>query len=269
MRRTLHTSLSGDLSGPQTVYAIVAAATTYAPTQESLVVTLDGKPADVSQLVGPHGTRLHRFGTEAGTEHPVHFTLAYDAVLDGEAPPPLDDPVDLPTYLRPSRYCESDRLGRFARTQFGGLTGPALIEAVGGWVHDNVAYVPGSTGPSHSTMDVLESRRGVCRDHAHLVISLLRARNTPARFVSVWAPGLSPMEFHAVAEAWLDGQWLVVDPTHLAPRRTMVRIATGRDAADSAFLSSYGAGLRLTGYTVRADVDEPATDDHLTAVLLG
>lgn len=268
MRRTLHTTLSGDLAGPLTVYAIVAAAAAYAPTQESLVVTLDGEPADLSQLVGPHGTRLHCFGTEPGTAHPVHFALAYDAVLDGEAPPPLDDPVDLPTYLRPSRYCESDRLGRFARTQFGGLTGAALIEAVSGWVHDNVAYVPGSTGPSHSTLDVLESRRGVCRDHAHLVISLLRARNTPARFVSVWAPGLAPMEFHAVAEAWSDGQWQVLDPTRLAPRRTMVRIATGRDAADSAFLSSYGAGLRLTGYTVRAEADELRADDHLAPVVL-
>jgi len=108
----------------------------------------------------------------------------------------------------------------------------------------------------------------VCRDHAHLVISLLRARNTPARFVSVWAPGLAPMEFHAVAEAWSDGQWQVLDPTRLAPRRTMVRIATGRDAADSAFLSSYGAGLRLTGYTVRAEADELRADDHLAPVVL-
>ncbi|WP_194793091.1 transglutaminase-like domain-containing protein [Raineyella fluvialis] len=267
MRRTLHTTLSGELAGPQTVYAIVAAAATYAPSQESLSVTLDGEPADVSQLVGPHGTRLHRFALEPGAR-PAHFELAYDAVLDGEAPPPLDDPVDLPIYLRPSRYCESDRLGQLARERFGGLTGAVLTEAVTEWVHDHLAYVPGSTGPSHSTLDVLESRQGVCRDHAHLAISMLRARNTPARFVAVWAPGLRPMEFHAVAEAYVDGQWQVLDPTHLAPRRAMVRIATGRDAADTAFLSSYGAGLRLTGYRVRADIDELSSEERTAPVVL-
>ncbi len=268
MRRTLHTTLSGVLAGPQTVYAIVSAAATYAPSQESLSVTLDGQPADLSQAVGPHGTRLHRFGTEPGTPHPVPFTLTYDAVRDGEAPPPADDPVELPIYLRPSRYCESDRLGRLAAREFGGLTGEVLTEAVTDWVHARLAYVPGSTGPSHSALDVLESGRGVCRDHAHLVISMLRARNTPARFVAVWAPGLAPMEFHAVAEAYVDGHWRVLDASRLAPRRTMVRIATGRDAADAAFLSSYGAALQLDHYEVRAEVDEPAEEDPLDPVVL-
>ena len=268
MRRTLHTTLTGTMTGPTTVYSIVAAAATYAPSQESLLITFDGHPAEVAQIVGPHGTRLHCFGPDAPTAQPVEFSLTYNAIVDGETPATAEDPVDLPTYLRPSRYCESDRVWSQGGPSFGGLSGLPLTEAVCDWVRENLTYVAGSTGPSDSAVDVLRTRRGVCRDYAHLVITLLRAANLPARFVSVWAPGLDPMEFHAVAEAWVDGRWLVLDATDLAPRGSMVRIATGRDAADTAFLSSYGGELTLRGYTVRADVDELPQDDHRSPVVL-
>jgi transglutaminase-like putative cysteine protease len=86
-------------------------------------------------------------------------------------------------------------------------------------------------------------------------VALLRARDVPARLVSVYAPGLSPMDFHAVVEALVDGAWEVVDPTGLAPRRSFVRIATGRDAADTAFLSSYGGVVQLDRLSVSAVVD--------------
>lgn len=268
MRRTLHTSLTGTLTGPTTVYAIVAAAATHAPSQESLLLTLDGRPAEITQLMGPHGTRLHRFGTGEPTAGPVDFALVYNAVVDGEAAPAPEDPVDLPTYLRPSRYCESDRVGPLVREHFTGLAGEELVASVGDWIRDHLSYVPGSTGPSDSAGDVLATRRGVCRDYAHVAVTLLRAANMPARFVSVWAPGLQPMEFHAVAEAWVGDRWVVLDATDLAPRTAMVRIATGRDAADTAFLSSYGRGLSLQGYSVRADIDERPADDHRDPVVL-
>ncbi|SDB80302.1 Transglutaminase-like enzyme, putative cysteine protease [Raineyella antarctica] len=268
MRRTLHTTLSGTISGPATVYGILAAAATYAPGQESLLATIDGHRVEVCEIAGPHGTRLHRFGPDAPTERPVDFTLAYDAVIEGRAPAAPGEPVDLPTYLRPSRYCESDRFGALARENFAGLSGLDLADAVCGWVRRTLDYVAGSTGPSDSTVDVLRTHKGVCRDYAHLVVTMLRARNMPARFVGVWAPGLDPMEFHAVAEVWVDGRWLVLDPTDLAPRQAMVRIATGRDAADTAFLSSYGAGLSLRRYLVRAEVDELPVDDHVSPVVL-
>ena len=96
---------------------------------------------------------------------------------------------------------------------------------------------------------------GVCRDYAHLVIALLRAVNVPARLVAVYAPGCYPMDFHAVAEAYVDGMWRVVDATCLAPRQTMVRIATGRDAADTAFLDNHGGGINLTSMNVNAWVE--------------
>jgi Transglutaminase-like superfamily len=79
----------------------------------------------------------------------------------------------------------------------------------------------------------LARRRRVCRDFAHLMVALLRAVNVPARVVSVYAPGLYPMDLHAVAETFVEGEWRVVDGTLLAPRQTVVRIATGRDAADN------------------------------------
>ena len=95
----------------------------------------------------------------------------------------------------------------------------------------------------------------MCRDFAHLVVALLRAVKVPARLVSVYAPGLSPMDFHAVAEAFVEGQWRVVDATLLAPRQSRVRITTGRDAADTAFLDNHKGGITLNDIAVTAVVD--------------
>jgi len=111
---------------------------------------------------------------------------------------------------------------------------------VSSWVGTRIAYVTGSSLPTDGAVRTLLSRRGVCRDFAHLVVAFLRALDVPARVVGVYAPGLSPMDFHAVAEAAIDGVWHVVDATTLAPRQSLVRIATGRDAADIAFLSARG-----------------------------
>ena len=103
-------------------------------------------------------------------------------------------------------------------------------------------------------MQTLLAREGVCRDYAQLVVALLRANDIPARLVAVYAPGLSPMDFHAVAEAAINGRWYVVDATALAPRSALVRITTGRDAADTAFLSTYGGDVKLHETDVSAVV---------------
>ena len=115
----------------------------------------------------------------------------------------------------------------------------------------------------------LMARRGVCRDFAHLVIALLRALDVPARMVSVYAPGLTPMDFHAVAEAYIDGAWWIVDATRLAPRQSMLRIATGRDAADIAFLTNHWADLKLIKLEVLAIVDALPADDSEGLLQLG
>jgi len=106
---------------------------------------------------------------------------------------------------------------------------------VASWVFERFAYSAGSSGPLDSAIDTLLSGSGVCRDFAHLTITLCRALGVPARLASVYAPGLSPMDFHAVVEIMTSEGWQVLDPTRLAPRSALVRIATGRDATDTAF----------------------------------
>ena len=95
------------------------------------------------------------------------------------------------------------------------------------------------------------------------MVALLRAVNVPARLVAVYAPGCHPMDFHAVAEAFVDGQWRVVDATCLAPRQSLVRIATGRDAADTAFLDNHKGSITLNNMTVTATVDGDLPRDSL------
>ena len=118
------------------------------------------------------------------------------------------------------------------------------------------ATCPGSSRPTDGAVATLMAGEGVCRDFAHLTCSLLRANDVAARVASVYAPGSSPMDFHAVTEALVDGRWVVIDPTGLAPRQSLVRIATGSDAADTAFLSTVGGRVDLTGIQVTA-VAEP------------
>jgi transglutaminase-like putative cysteine protease len=137
------------------------------------------------------------------------------------------------------------------------------LEKVSSWVGTRLNYVPGSSDPIDGAVDTLLAGNGVCRDYAHLVVALLRAVNVPARLVSVYAPGLSPMDFHAVAEAFVDGHWRVVDATCLAPRQTLVRIATGRDAADTAFLDNHKGSINLTNMTVTATSDGDLPRDAL------
>ena len=109
----------------------------------------------------------------------------------------------------------------------------------------------------------------MCRDYAHLTIALCRALGVPARLAAVYAPGLSPMDFHAVAEVLTPAGWQVFDATRLAPRTTLVRIATGRDATDTAFASTLRGSLELLGSDVHASTDVALPpDDHVEPVAL-
>jgi transglutaminase-like putative cysteine protease len=109
----------------------------------------------------------------------------------------------------------------------------------------------------------------VCRDFAHLTVALCRTVGVPARLASVYAPGVSPMDFHAVAEVASGNRWELVDATRLAPRQSLVRIATGRDAGDTAFSTTLDGGAELVTSNVLAIVlgDFP-NDDHLGGVTL-
>lgn len=155
-----------------------------------------------------------------------------------------------------------------AHAEFAGISGAAaLLAAVSSWVGTRLRYVPGSSGPTDGAVQALLRRQGVCRDYAHLVVALLRALDVPARVAAVYAPGLEPMDFHAVAEAAVDGHWRVVDATLLAPRSGLVRIAAGRDAADTAFLSMYGGAATLLGSAVTAVLDGDLPADDVTRLV--
>lgn len=214
---------------------VLAVALAYGPAiaDEVLTVSLDGRPLTPEEVVVEGGGRLH----VVQDVPPGVLTVDYSAVATQPAPAVPVTPADRVTYLRPSRYCPSDLLAVTAARLFGTLAGRELVDAVVAWVAAQTRYVPGVSGPTDGALDTLLAGQGVCRDFAHLVAALLRARGVPARVVSVYAPGLSPMDFHAVVEAALDGRWHLVDATGLAPRPAMVRIATGRDAADTAFLT--------------------------------
>src|SRR3974377_934830 len=167
-------------------------------------------------------------------------------------------------YLAPSRYAEADKFHGFAATEFGNDRDPAnLLEHVSSWVGPRLNYVPGSSDPIDGAVDTLLAGEGVCRDYAHLVVALLRAVNVPARLVSVYAPGVYPMDCHAVAEAFVEGQWRVVDATLLAPRQTLVRIATGRDASDTAFLDHHKGAITLNRLVVPSVVDGELPRDSI------
>lgn len=264
MQRTVSTRLELAITGRTNMVFSLAVARPQHLAAEKLAFAVDGTACQADELIDERGTRLHRLVSGVGS-----MIVEYSATVTGRsAAPPVYD-LDLVTYLRPSRYCESDSLTPTARSEFAGLSGHDLLAAVTLWVWERLRYVPGSSQVTDGAEQTLLSRRGVCRDYAHLVIALLRALDVPSRMVAVYAPGLYPMDFHAVAEAHIDGAWWVVDATRLAPRQSMLRISTGRDAADIAFLTNHWADLTLTGMDVLAIVDELPTDDGTQLVQLG
>ena len=155
--------------------------------------------------------------------------------------PIRDLPLDVLAYLYPSRYCQSDKLGRFAWREFGTIaSGHERVTAICNWIYEYVDYLGGSSDSSTSAHDTFTMRAGVCRDFAHLGVSFCRALGIPARFVSAYGWKLEPQDFHAVFEAYLGGRWYLFDATRLCPIDAIIRIGVGRDAADTSFATFYG-----------------------------
>jgi transglutaminase-like putative cysteine protease len=222
------------------------------PATEQLTVISGGQPLEPEELAVA-GARVHRVQLAAGDT-----TVTYTASSEtGGAPRPVT-PAEWVEALRPSRYCPSDELEGFASTEFDrGKPRADLITDVADWVHRRLVYTSGASRPVDTAVDTLLAGRGVCRDYAHLTITLLRALEIPARLVAVYAPGLEPMDFHAVVEADVDGTWCVVDATRLAPTSSLVRICSGRDAADTAFLTLLGGVAQFRTVTVTATTAGP------------
>jgi transglutaminase-like putative cysteine protease len=237
----------------------IAAAQAVPISNEQLTFTQGDRVYTPTEIVDQSGSRLHRL-----TGEPGRLEIRYEATVDGQAATSRTSDLEAITYLRPSRYSQSDEVFQQARRQFKGLSGHDLIAAVSEFVSTSTTYTPGLSQGTDSAVTTLMTGQGVCRDYAHVVIALLRAMDMPARYAACYAPGLRPMDFHAVAEAYLDGAWYVIDATRLANRNSLVRIATGRDAADCAFLSYHGGYVGLKRLRVDAwVVPEAATLDGL------
>ncbi|MBZ6379514.1 transglutaminase [Pacificimonas flava] len=151
-----------------------------------------------------------------------------------------DLPGDVIKYLMGSQYCDVTKFQSFVSQKFSDLEGGKRIMAMRDWVEEKLAYTPGASNAETTAVDTFVSRRGICRDYAHLLISLARASAIPARMVSVYALGVKPPDFHAVCEVYLDDAWHLVDPTGMTTPDGIAKIGVGRDAADISFLTVYG-----------------------------
>ena len=182
---------------------------------------------------------------------PGELTVRYDAEIelivwhDDPASVSEVSPAYLPfsvlPYLFPSRYCPADQLCRLAHREFARMPpGHQRVTAICNWIYGQIEYRRGSSDSQTSAYDTIVERAGVCRDFAHLGVSLCRALNIPARFVSGYALGLEPADFHAVFEAYLGGRWYLFDPTRQAALDGIVRIGVGRDASEVSFATIYG-----------------------------
>jgi transglutaminase-like putative cysteine protease len=149
-------------------------------------------------------------------------------------------------YLLDSRYCPASRFQSFVDAEFGNLAGGQRIAAMCDWIAGKFRYEPGSSDSHTTALDSFVELRGICRDYAHVMVTLARASGIPARYASVFSPGVNPPDFHAVAEVFLAdpgkdrGSWHIVDATRMADPASTVKIGVGHDAADVSFLTSFG-----------------------------
>lgn len=158
-----------------------------------------------------------------------------------------DVPGEVVQYLFNSRYIPADAFEPFVEGEFGGTRGGQRIVAMRDWIEQHFSYQPGVSDARTGALDTFVERRGICRDYAHVMVALARASTIPARYVSCYAPGVTPQDFHAVAEVFLEdpsrksgGAWYIVDATGMAAPAVTAKIGVGRDAADVSFLTSFG-----------------------------
>ena len=219
-----------------------------------------------------NGNRFFRLDAPKGVlsvNYRAKFELAPLKVpLHLEECPVTSVPDDVLRYLMPSRYCESDVMSRVAQQLFGHLSqGLSRIKAIESWLHDSILYLPGFSNSTTTSQEVFVQRAGVCRDFAHLGITLCRALNIPARLVVGYVHfDEPPQDFHAVFEAWVGDRWVMLDGTRMAPIDRLVRVGTGRDAKDVAFATIFG-GVQMLRKELTVDEGDAldTAEDQATA----
>ena len=165
--------------------------------------------------------------------------------------PVMNLPHSVLKYLLPSRYCQSDQFFEIARSEFQNMPpGYLRVQAICEWTKNYLTFTSGATNTTSTAVDVLLSKKGVCRDFAHLMIAVCRALNIPARFSTGTDygadPSLGPPDFHAYVEAFVGNRWYLFDPSDTAIPMGVIRLGTGRDAADVPFATIFGSVLTAT-----------------------
>jgi transglutaminase-like putative cysteine protease len=211
-----------------------------------------------SRLLVPRG-ELHLHGSTLIKDNGEPDAVGMSAVEHR----PADLPAETLQFLLASRYCEVDLLSPVAHDLFGGIEpGWARVLAICGWVHWKVEFGYPYARSTKTALDVYTERRGVCRDFQHLAITFCRAMNIPARYATGYLGDIgvyvqpAPMDFSAWFEVYLGGRWWTMDARHNQPRIGRVLMATGRDAADVALTTAFGAANLKKFLVVSDEVTE-------------
>ena len=220
----------------------------------------------------PFGNRLHRFVAPAGESILTLSGIISDSgVGEPRNPHAAAVPVErLPTevtpYLNGSRYCETDLLGAIAWNAFGGVPrNGALVQTICDFVNARILFDYQMARNTRTALQAYEERAGVCRDFAHLAITLCRCMNIPARYVNGYLGDIgvpfnpAPMDFNAWFEVYLDGAWHTYDARHNKPRIGRLPIARGRDACDVPMLQTFGPHILKTFAVVTEEIRETAS----------
>jgi transglutaminase-like putative cysteine protease len=246
-----------------------------------MILMLNLRPERAADLVTPEVMRLEpdvpsrayldRFGNLCtrilAPAGPMRISADYIVRDSGQADQPAPDaiqhevsdlPSDLFVFLLGSRYCETDRLMEPAWAMFGGTTpGWERLEAIVEWVNRWITFGYQHARNTRTAWEAFDERVGVCRDYAHLAITLCRCMNIPARYCTGYLPDIDvpyepPMDFSAWFEVYLGHRWHTMDARHLTPRVGRILMAHGRDAVDTAMITAFGPNI-LTLFTVIAE----------------
>jgi transglutaminase-like putative cysteine protease len=258
-----------EMPGEVAVVALVSVHPSRVPDlSEPDTLVLD-PPAEVDCYNDTFGNRCCRFLAPAGNVRLSNSTLIYDTGLpdavnlQAREVPVQNLPVDVLRYLLNSRYCEVDRMSHIATELFGGVApGWNRVQTVCSWVHDKVTFGYEFAKPTKTALDVFTERHGVCRDFQHLAVTMCRALNIPARYVTGYLGDIgvpaspTPMDFSAWFEVYLEDRWWTFDARHNQPRIGRVLIAAGRDASDVAITTSFGMAYLKQFVVVTEEVRE-------------
>ncbi len=177
---------------------------------------------------------------------------------------PVDElPDEVLVFLLPSRYCETEALQDLAWALFDQVPeGWPRVQAIAAYVHERIAFNYADARATRSAAEAHAERRGVCRDYAHLAITLCRCMNIPARYCTgylgdIGVPVDGAMDFSAWTEVFLGGRWRTLDPRHNRPRIGRVVMACGRDAADVAMVTNFGPAALARFEVTTDEVPEP------------